>query len=198
MPVVYGDLVIWRDIDADGDISFDLPDEMEELLETQVPNGLTYENVASIIKVEVYALIFGHFIKNPEYFFKRMLPKELRSKADVMLGRIQRTIDALITESMKERVLLRKTTRAYTFESVDWHLGTHHVKAEEKKKTDVPYVSLEMKFSKPCSERIMSMNSRGQVINASRKDDIAVALELHKDDLKDLIKELQEIEKEIS
>jgi len=185
-------------VDVDGDVVFDLPDEMEELLGTQISSDMTYKNVISIITQEIRVLASVGLAKKPEQSLKRRLPDKLLEKPEklnVMVERSNRVIDVLITENVKQRVLLRKATSAYIVNSLQWNSGTYHIESGDKKKTDVPHILLEVNFARPHSANILTLREEGNV-GVSRNDDITVILELHKDDLKDLIKKLNKIEEE--
>ena len=180
-------------VDTDGDISFDLPREMDQLLETQMPADLTSEHVVAIIKHEIPALVEAGLAREPAEWLKRRVPEELSDKVESMAKRAKRVVDIIISESLKERMLLRRNTPAYVVERLEWNAGTYHVRSEGQEKTDVPFVSLEINFTRPRSAPVLAIGPVDRGVGFKRDDDISVNLELHRDDIGDLIRELEEI-----
>ena len=59
------------EVDTDGDVTFGLPGEMDELLGTQVPFGLKHKDVVSIITFEIPMLIGAGFSRKPKEWMKK-------------------------------------------------------------------------------------------------------------------------------
>lgn len=184
-------------VDSDGDIDFDLPEEMNELLKKEMPPELTKEQIIGIIRVEIRILLSSALSGNPKYALKNQLPEKLSENIDDMLARANNLVERLVDKNLKERILLRKTSSAYIVKNVNWNLSTYHIKQDKNKKTDVPYVSLKIDFTKPSSGRIATLYLDDQTMSISKGDDIGVVLELHRDDIKDLRKKIDEIIKDI-
>ncbi|MCK4629507.1 MAG: hypothetical protein KAT56_10920 [Sedimentisphaerales bacterium] len=182
------------DVDTDGDVDFTLPDEMEELLETQIPEELTRRNVEAIIASEIPAIIAAGLSKNKKNVIRNRTPKELEEDFDVLLERSKKAIGKLISKEIKERVLLRKATSSYVIENIRWKKGTYHIEENEKgKEIDVPYVSMEMNLSRPHSYYTIAFSPTQGISRIKRSDDIAVTLDLHIDDIKNMTKKLNDI-----
>lgn len=185
-------------IDVDGDIHFDLPSEMEELLKTQVPRDLKHRDVVAIIRNELPALISASLAKNPGRRLRFILPENLNEKIDLMVERGEKTVGMLVSKNLKERILLRKASPSYVIDELRDMAGTYHVESEKNEKVDVPYLSLELTLARPRSEQMLAVNPKERTVRFSRKDDIKVTIDLHKEDLKDLIKKLNKIDEKIS
>ncbi len=184
-------------VDTDGDVIFGLPGEMGDLLGTQVPHGLKHRDVVSIIKSEIPTLIGAGISRKPKQWIERRLPEKLSDKIDVMTKRVDKATECLVNENLTKRVLLRKASPAYVVDEINWNSGTYHIESEGKEKVDIPHVSLEIKFARPRSGRMMMIRTDEHSISFARGDDISVTLDLHKDDIMDLIKKLREIERKI-
>lgn len=181
-------------VDTDGGVGFTLPDEMEELLETQIPEELTRRNVEAIIASEIPAIIAAGLSKNRKNVIRRRMPDELEENIDVLLERSKKAVDKLISKEIKERVLLRKTTNSYVIDNIRWKKGTYHIEEnEEGEKIDLPYVSMEMNLSRPHSSYTITINPIQGTGGIKRNDDITVTLDLHIDDIKNTIKKLNDI-----
>jgi len=185
-------------VDTDGDVNFGLPSEMDELLGTQAPSGLKHKDVVSIIKHEITALIGAAFSRKPKEWLEGRLSESLSDKIDVLLKRCEKVSESLVTENLKKRVLLRKTSPAYVLDELNWNSGTYHIESEGKEKVNIPHVSLEIKFARPHSGRVVMIHPDERSISFGRSDDILVTLDLHKDDITDLIQKLKGIEEKIS
>jgi len=181
-------------IDLDGDVAFRLPKEMEKLLETQVPQGLTHKQVVSIIRNEIPALISSGLAKNKEQVLRSAIPGKLYEKIDVMVKRSEKAVNQIVDRSLEERIILRKTTPAYVVDDVQSIEGTYHVESENGKILNVPFISLQLTLAKPQSGYSLAVDPRERTIAFSRKDDIRVTLDMHKVDVKDLIEKLNKIE----
>lgn len=190
--------IVDYELDADGDINFKLPGEMSELLGTQVPSELTHQHVAAIIRTEMPALISAGLGKEPERRLRFLIPEELHEKIDVMVQRSEKTVGMLINENLKERILLRQTTPCYVLDKIRSMESTYHIESEKGEKVNVPHLSLEFSFAKPRSGQMLVMNPKQRTISFSGKDDIKVTADLHKDDIKDLIKMLKEAKEKLS
>ncbi len=185
------------EVDTDGDVTFSLPGEMDELLGTQVPFGLKHKDVVSIITFEIPMLIGAGLSRKPKEWIKRRLQEQFSDKIDVMTKRGEKAAKCLVTGDSKERVLLRKASLAYVVDELNWSSGTYHVKSEGEEKIDIPHVSLEIKFARPRSGRMVMIHHDERSISFGRSDDISVTLDLHTDDIRDLIKKLKGIEEDI-
>ena len=190
--------IVSVDIDVDGDIKFGLPREMDKLLETQVPRDLGHEKVRAIIKNEIPALIDAGLRRNPEQALRLTIPEKLHGKINTMAKRSEKAVINLVDRSLKERIMLRRTTPGYVFDEIQSIQSTYHVEGKEGEKIDVPFISLELVFAKPRSGYTFSLNPRERSFTTSRKDEVRVTLDLHKDDMKDLIEKLSKIEEKIN
>ncbi len=190
--------IIDFDLDPDGDIDFKLPSEMSDLLGTQIPSDLTHKNVVAIIRNEIPALISAGLEKKPEQRLRYLLPEELHEKIDVMVERSAKTVKILVDKNLKERILLRQATPVYVVDEIRSIASTYHIELEKGEKVDVPYLSIEFTLAKPRSGHMLVLNPKERSAIFSRKDDIKVTVELHRDDLKDLIKKLKDIEEKAS
>jgi len=182
------------DMDTDGDIRFDLPSEMRDLLGTQTPSDLVHENVIAIIRDEIPLLISASFEKKPEQRLKHLLPEKLYEKIDLMVKRSEKAVSALLNKKLKERMLLRRTTRSYIVDQIKSMKSTYHVETSKGEKFDVPHLSLEFIFVKPGSGRTLVMNPKESTIRLTPEDNVKVTVDLHQDDIRDLVKELKKIE----
>lgn len=184
------------EIDSDGDVDFNCPSEMRDLLKTQIPDGLEHDNVVSIIESEITALIMAGISENVKKWLTRRVPDEISDdseKIDLMVKRAENAVKALLSKNMKERLLLRKASPSYVVESLRWNSSTYHLDTEKKEKTDVPYISLEITFTKPRSGRVLMVLPSERSVSMKRTDDLKINLELHQDDIKDLIKKFNKI-----
>jgi len=183
-------------VDTDGDVDFDLPSEMGELLEAQIPPDLNREDVVSIIESEIPALIGAGLSENAKAWLERRLPDKLEEILDAMTARSGKAVEKLVDAKVTERVLLRKATSVYVVDGLRWKRGTYHLHAGKDRKIDVPHVSLEIRFSRPHSGQVLTLYRSDSTLTGSRKDDISVALELHKEDILQLAKDLEKIAEE--
>lgn len=190
--------IVTVNVDVDGDVEFELPREMNKLLETQVPSDLTHKHVVGIIRNEIPSLIAAGFGKNPERMIRALMPEKLHEKADTMMKRSEKAVVCLVDSSLKERMMLKRTTPGYVVDEINAIRSTYHVEPKEGEKIDVPYVSLELTFVRPRSGYVFSLNPKERAMIASRKDEVRVTLDLHKQDIKDLIQKLKKIEEETS
>ena len=190
--------IVTVNVDVDGDIAFELPREMNKLLETQIPSDLTHKQVVGIIRDEIPSLIAAAFGKNPEHMVRVLMPEKLHGKIDTMVKRSEKAVTCLVDSSLKERIMLKRTTPAYVVDEIHAIRSTYHVEAKRGEKIDVPYISLEFAFVRPRSGYVFSLNPKERAMSASRKDEIRVTLDLHKDDIKDLNQKLKKIEEETS
>ena len=181
-------------VDVDGDITFGLPREMDKLLETQVPRDLTHEKVHGIIRNEIPALVDAGLRRNPEKALRLGVPEKLHGKIDTMVKRSEKAVASLVDGPLKERIMLRRTATGYVLEDIESIQSTYHVEAEKGERIDVPFVSLELALAKPRSGYMFTFSPREHAFTAVRKDDIRIILDMHKDDIKDLIQKLKKIE----
>ena len=186
--------IVSASVDVDGDVTFELPREMEKLLKTQVPRDLSHDKVRSIIRSEIPALIDAGLRRNPEQVLRLGVPEKLHT----MVKRSEKAVNSLVDGTLKERIMLRRRTTGYVLDDIESIQSTYHVEAEKGQRINVPFVSLELAFAKPRSGFVLTVNPRERVMSASRKDEITVTLALHKDDIKELIQKLQKIEEETS
>ena len=183
-------------VDVDGDITFELPREMEKLLETQVPRDLTHEKVSAIIRNEMPALIDAGLRKNPEQALRSGVPEKLYEIIGTMVKRSEKAVASLVGRPLKERIMLRRTTTGYVIDDIESIQSTYHVDAEKGERIDVPFVSLELTFAKPRSGYMFSLSPRERAFTTVRKDELRVIFNMHKDDLSDFIQKLIKIEKD--
>ncbi|OHB73752.1 MAG: hypothetical protein A2Z25_00715 [Planctomycetes bacterium RBG_16_55_9] len=183
--------IVSVDIDVDGVITFNLPREMDKLLETQLPADLTHKNVAGIIRSEIPALISAGLERNPERKLRMTMPEELHGRITTMTKRCERTVSTLVDTGIKERILLRKTTPSYVVDDVQAIQSTYHVESSKGEKIDLPFVSLELTIAKPRSGYTLEGRPQEGTLRFGRKDVMRVVLDLHKDDMKDLIQKLE-------
>ncbi len=184
------------EVDSDGDVDIDCPSEMRDLLGSQIPNGLTHDNVVSIIESEIPALIMAGLSKDAKEWLTRRAPDELSDESgriDLMVNRTENAVKTLLSKNLKERLLLRKASPSYVVENLRWNQSTYHLETEKKEKTDVPYISLEITFTKPRSGRVLIVNPSEGAVGMKRTDDIKINLELHRDDVKKIIKKFNKI-----
>lgn len=186
------------ELDTDGDIKFNLPGEMSKLLGTQVPRDLTHKKVVAIIRTEIPPLISAGLGKESELRLRFLMPEELHEKIDVMVKRSKKTVGTLINENLKARILLRQATPCYVVDKIQSMESTYHIESGKGEKVNVHHLSLEFSFAKPRSGQMLVIDPKEGGISFSRKDDIKVTVDLHRDDMKDLIKKLKEIEEKIS
>ena len=186
------------ELDTDGDIKFNLPGEMSKLLGTQAPRDLTHKKIFAIIRNEIPPLISVGLGKESERRLRFLMPEELHEKIDVMVKRSKKTVGTLINENLKARILLRQATPCYVVDEIHSMTATYHIKSEKGEKVNVPHLSLELSFAKPRSAQMLVMNPKEGSISFSRKDDIKVTVDLHRDDMKDLIKKLNKIVEEMA
>jgi hypothetical protein len=190
--------IVDLEIDADGDVCFELPSEMAKLLGTELPAGLTGDEVRGIVQKEVPALLSSRLKSDPKEWLETVLPKRLHGKIDTMVERSKEAFSLLVDKNLKERLLLRKATPAYVSPSIrQVVMTTYHVESGEGEKVDVPVACLEFRFTKPRSGYAFEINLTEPRVVTSRKDDIKVAADLHKDDIDDLIKKLKKIRLEM-
>jgi len=185
------------EIDADGDIRFELRSEMAELLGGEVPTGLTHSDVQEIVRKEMTTLVSARLKSDTREWLE--LQKQLHGNMDAMLERSKKAFSLLVDKSLKERLLLRKATPAYVSPSIrQVVMTTYHVESGEGEKVDVPVACLEFEFAKPQSGYAFEVNLRGPSFRIGRKDDVRVTADLHKDDIDDLIKKLEKIRGEMT
>lgn len=184
-------------VDVDGDVDFGLPDEMDELLGTQLPPGYAHDEVSAIIRSEIPALISGGLEKKPEQYLKFRLPEKFHERIDVMVQRSREAIKKLVNKNLKERILLRRAATAYLIEDIQLTKCTYHLELEKGEKVDVPHATLGFTFAKAGSGQVVVMDMHARSASFRRKDTVEVSVDLHKDDVKDLIKKLKEIEKKL-
>ncbi|MBN1818410.1 MAG: hypothetical protein JW828_13700 [Sedimentisphaerales bacterium] len=181
------------DIDSDGDIQFTLPDELNELMSTQLPKGLVYEQVQGIVKSEIEALLAAGQSNNPGRFIKRFVPDEVLERNPRLESRIEKAQQTLMTPILTDRVLLRKATTGFVLDDLSCKMMTYHIDSGNAGKRDIPCVSIEFSFVKPDSTPIYLVRSRGKSLGISRGDNMSVVLEMHKEDLKQLIEKLEQM-----
>ena len=190
--------VVDLEIDADGDVLFELPSEMGALLGTEVPAGLTGEEVRGIVQKEMPALVSARLKSDPRSWLESVLPEQLHGKMDAMVERSKKVFSSLVDKSLKERLLLRKATPTYVAPSIRRLVSTtYHVESGEGEKVDVPVACLEFKFAKPRSMYAFEFDMLERRPGISHKDDVKVTVDLHKDDIDDIIKKLKKISGEM-
>jgi hypothetical protein len=182
------------DIDSDGDVEFTLPDELNELMTTQVPEGLTYEQVRGIVKTEIATLLDASLAKNPARYLERSVPDKVLDKNPNLVRRIDRASETLLTPVLADRALLRKATTGFALDEVSWKRVTYHIDGPTAERHDVPCVSMQLSFVKPGAAPILSVKGSGKSFSITPGERLSVVLELHKDDLVQLIGRLQEIQ----
>ena len=183
-------------VDVDGDVNFELPKEMDKLLETQVPKDLTHKKVTGIIRSEIPQLITAGFGKEKEQILAFGMHEKL--KINNMLKRSEKAVDRLVDKNLKERIMLRRTTPGYILDEIKSIESSYHVESKKGKKVDIKFISLEFFLAKPRSGVMVEFNPMERTMRIARKDDFRVMVELHRDEIKDLIKKLREIEEKIN
>ncbi len=186
--------VVNLEIDPDADVRLELPSEMASLLGTEVPAGLTSDDVRGIVQKEIPALLSARLKSEPRDWLKSILPEQVGDKVDMMLERSKRAFSSLIDKNLKERLFLRKTTPGYVVPSIRRVVTTtYHAESAEGERVDVPVVCLEFEFTKPGSGYALEVSMRGPSVVTRRKDDVRVTVDVHKDDISGLIKALEKI-----
>ncbi len=104
--------VVSVDVDSDGELDFDFPREMQELLAPQLPKGLTSADVRGIARLEIRTLAAASLSQRPRENLARMLPEQIRGDLNEMVRRCDEVDKQLITPSLKQRMLLRRATSA--------------------------------------------------------------------------------------
>lgn len=183
-------------VDVDGDVNFELPKEMDKLLETQVPKDLTHKKVTGIIRSEIPQLITAGFGKEKE----QILAFGMHEKLNInnMLKRSEKAVACLVDKNLKERIMLRRTTPGYILDEIQSIESSYRVESKKGEQVDIKFISLEFFLAKPRSGQMVEFNPMERTMRIARKDDFRVTVELHKDDIKDLIKKLSEIEEKIN
>lgn len=183
-------------VDVDGDVNFELPKEMDKLLETQVPKDLTHKKVTGIIRSEIPQLITAGFAKEKEQILAFGMHEKL--KINNMLKRSEKAVACLVDKNLKERIMLRRTTPGYILDEIQSIESSYRVESKKGEQVDIKFISLEFFLAKPRSGQTVEFNPMERTMRIARKDDFRVTVELHKDDIKDLIEKLNRIEEKIN
>ena len=184
--------IVEIELDNDGDIRFKLPKEMDELLKAPIDIDLPKENILKIIKNEIPALVAAAVDDNPKQRLIVMLPDELHSKIDEVVSRCEEVSSKIISDKMKQRILLRKVTKGFIIGDIQTQPGTYHVRTKVGQSIDVPYISMEFVFSRPSSGQMMTINPRDRSVRFEKTDDIKVTVDMHKEDIAYLVEELKQ------
>jgi hypothetical protein len=185
--------IVEIDLDPDGDVEFVLPREMRDLFEKEMPRGLKEAQVAKIIRTEIPALVSAGFSKDARNYLRFRLPSNLHGRLDDMAERAQKAVRVLIDRTLKERMLLRRTTLGYVIGSVQSLSGSYESLGGKDEKLNIPFVTLEFSFVRPRAGVTLAMDPSEGVTIVGRKDEINVRVDLHREDVKTLVKDLTKL-----
>ncbi len=182
------------DVTPDGKVKFELPAEMRDLFGGEIPRGLTEEQVLDIIQGEIPQLTVAAFVKRPLDFFRYRVPENLRGKLNDFVKRSEKTVKSLITQELKERILLRRTTLSYVMKEIRALSGSYESRSTTGEASNLPFTTVEFAFVRPRSGATMVLMDPGEgVVSLSPKDEIQVRVDFHVEDMKALVRELTEI-----
>lgn len=187
-------------VDEDGDVGFDLPEEVTTLSERERPRGLTDKHVRDIVEDEMPLLISSGLAPSPQRKIKRHMPDQLiktRSAMDMMVGRAKKAVANLVVGSIREKVLLKRESFGYVIDTLRGHASTKKLEANDGEEVEVPCVSLQINFVKAGAKRTLVLDPKTGGFGLERNDNVSVNLELHKEELKDFISGLQKLLKRI-
>lgn len=176
--------IVKVEVETNGDVDFVLPDDMEALLSTQMPSELDFKKVRRIIKAEIRVLACSSFRSNPIKWLERALDD---LKIESLPERIKE-IDQLLSEDIKKRVWLRKSSKNYVVNEISFNKCTLH-----KSNFDIPYLAAEFTFSKPSANFILSFFPEGGPLEPARINDEKIHIDFAKEDLKELIDKLNSL-----
>jgi len=181
------------DMDLDGDIDINLPDESGELLGSQLVKDLPRENVVGIIEYEIPALLSAGLSDDAKDWLIKSLPDKILKNIDAIAERSKKVLKTLGSEELKHRSLLRKITSGYVVQSISCKHSTYHHRKKTRERIDIPYVTLEITFSKPHSKMMISFDPERRVMVGRRSEEIIITLDLHKRELENLVKRFKTI-----
>ncbi len=174
--------IVIVEVEEDGDVDFTLPDDMESLLKMQLPQDLDFKKVRSIIKTEIRFLGCSIFRHNAIKWLEKVLPDDL--KIESLPERIE-IVEKLLSDDIKKRVWLRKSTKNFVINEISSNKCTLH-----KNEYDIPYLSVEFSFMKPSSGMVLTFTSEEGALRPAGAENKQISLDLTKEDLKGLIDEL--------
>ena len=74
-----------------------------------------------------------------------------------MVSRCEEVSSKILSDKIKQRMLLRKITKCFIIGDIQTQSGTYHTRIKEGQSIDVPYISMEFVFSRPSSGPMMMM-----------------------------------------
>lgn len=180
------------DIDSDGDVVFELPGEMRELFGAEIPSGLTKQHVLRIIRTEMPSLIGASLAEKPRQYLKSHVPEYLYEKLDDLTERGRKAATALVSKELKERILLRRTTLSYVIKEIQAVRGSYESPTSGVEKAKLPFTTVEFTFVRPRSPKTMifTPGPEGVAFAIGQKDEVQIRVDLHRDDIKSLVKDL--------
>jgi hypothetical protein len=184
--------VVNADLDSDGDVMFKLPEEMRDLFGGETPSGLTKQQVLRIIRVEIPVLVGAGLAENPKRYLARRVPEDLHERLDVLVERSHKAVDSLVSKELKERILLRRITLSYVIKEIQAVSGTYQSLSTGGGRTNVPFTTVEFSFVRPRSPRtaVLTAEAEEMVFAVGQKDEMHVCVDLHREDIKALVKDL--------
>lgn len=186
--------VVYADLDSDGDVVFELPEEMRDLFGAEIPTGLTREQVVRIIRTEIPALIGAGLAENPKQYLRFHIPERLHERLDVFMERSRRAVESLVSKELKERVLLRRTTLHHIIQEIRSVSGTYESVSGKGVKETLPFKAVEFIFARPrAAASMVLMDPQEGIVGFSPRDVMQVRVDLHKDDIKALVRDLTEL-----
>lgn len=179
------------DVDIEGDIEINLPDEPENFLNSLSIEDLPAEDAVGIIEYEIPALLSAGMSDNPKEWIARSLPDKILENIDTMTERSKKVVRILGSDELKQRSLLRKNTNAYVVQDISCKHRTYHYRGKNEVRINIPHVTLEITFSKPRSRMMVSIDPGRRAMVARRSEEAIVELDLHKRDLEKLVNKLK-------
>ena len=187
------DGIVELKVDSDGDVEFVLPREMRDLFQKEMPPGLTDSQVVRIIRTEIPALVSAGFSKDSMGYLRYRLPESLHDKLGDMVGRSKRAVDVLLDSELRERILLRRTTLGYVIREIRSLSGSYEAMLGKDGKAKVPFTTLEFCFVRPHAGVAITVDPREGIATIDPKDEIKVRADLHKEDIKALVRDLTKL-----
>lgn len=182
------------DVDWEGDIEFEIPGEMRDLLGKEIPSRLRKQHVLRIIHTEVPWLVAAGLRKRTREYLKVRLPETLRDRLDDLVKRSEKAVATVVSGELRERILLRRTTLGYVIREIRSISGSYESDSDGDGRTSLPFTTVEFTFAKPRNRGSLLQfdphTGTGRLVSA---DQIQVGVDLHREDIKSLVKELTKL-----
>lgn len=180
-------------VDRDGDATLFVDGGvLKELSAKRFSQGLTRDLFKELIETELTAFVRTTMYEDPRDGIKREFPDRVLKELETheLKWRLEKVREMLVPSNLKERVMLRRTTKGLILDRITWELGIKKHDQVKGPLDEIPYANLVISYASPLTNgpafRARTKEASLEIPMISEPKQLN--LELHEADVEEMIK----------